>query len=88
MPGYSRASGGRGGTIKRQWALLKLLKAGGGTIAELADLLGVHDKTVRRDLDILQDVGFPVYNEDEDEDENKKRPLYGGVWRMVDRKIV
>lgn len=85
----AKASIGRGTTIKRQWALLKILKAEGGTIAELAKTLNCDDKTIRRDLNILQDVGFAVYNEDEgDVDAGVGKKAWLGTWRLVDRRII
>lgn len=82
----SKGDNGRGGGFRRQWALLKLLKAGGGTVSELAAKLNVHNKTIRRDINVLQEVGIPVYNKDEDlEGENR---FYGGTWRLVDRRII
>lgn len=48
--------------LVRQWVLLKTLAARryGATVAELAQELGVHEKTIRRDLIVFQEVGFPL----------------------------
>lgn len=52
----------RGSSLVRQWILLKTLasRAGGATLAELADELEVSSKTIRRDLTVFLDGGFPI----------------------------
>ena len=49
-------------TLARQWRLLKLLTFApkGFTIKELVAVLGMSEKTVRRDLAFLKEVGFDV----------------------------
>jgi predicted DNA-binding transcriptional regulator YafY len=49
-------------TLARQWRLLKLLAFApkGFTIKELMAVLGMSEKTVRRDLAFLKEVGFDV----------------------------
>lgn len=48
--------------LLRQWTLLKALSSrpGGATVRELVRELGVSEKTVRRDLETFQRVGFPL----------------------------
>jgi proteasome accessory factor B len=48
--------------LLRQWQLLAALsaRAGGGTVAEFAKEHGVDQKTIRRDLVVLRNAGFPV----------------------------
>lgn len=48
--------------LLRQWTLLKALSSrpGGATVRELVRALGVSEKTVRRDLETFQRVGFPL----------------------------
>lgn len=48
--------------LVRQWLLVKQLSAAnvGKTVAELADELEVNAKTIRRDLAVFRDAGFPV----------------------------
>ncbi|MCA9054407.1 MAG: transcriptional regulator, partial [Planctomycetaceae bacterium] len=48
--------------LERQWTILRTLSARryGATVKELAAEFGVGDKTIRRDLSLLQDLGFPV----------------------------
>ena len=52
----------------RQWILLKTLctKRYGVTVKELAKELSVGEKTIRRDLDTFQTVGFPLQETVED----------------------
>lgn len=44
----------------RQWRVLVTLRQGPRTLRELAQLLDVHPRTVRRDLYALQRVPLPV----------------------------
>lgn len=48
--------------LERQWTILQTLSARryGSTVRELADEHGVSLKTIRRDLILLQNLGFPV----------------------------
>jgi predicted DNA-binding transcriptional regulator YafY len=66
----------RGELILRQWNLLKMLQTRGEGVSlrDIADVLGVSERTVQRDFEILQELGFPIAF---DEDECGKR-----FWRM------
>ncbi len=66
----------RGDQLLRQWTLLKALQTRGEGIplARLADDLGVSERTIQRDFEILQELGFPI---DHVEDEYGKR-----YWKM------
>jgi len=66
----------RGELILRQWNLLKMLQTRGEGIPlrDLADEFGVSERTVQRDFEVLQELGFPIEHED---DEYGKR-----FWRM------
>ena len=48
--------------LVRQWILLRTLSARryGATVKELAEEMGVSDKTIRRDLETFQQAGFPL----------------------------
>ena len=48
--------------LERQWTILRTLAARryGATVRELAEEHGVSQKTIRRDLTLLRDMGFPV----------------------------
>ncbi len=49
-------------TLFRQWLLLKAISAAEGhaTVKSLVSQTGVSEKTIRRDLELLRKVGFPV----------------------------
>ena len=61
--------------LVRQWLLLRTLSAWrhGATIRELADELEVSEKTIRRDLETFQQVGFPLCEVTEDHNRKKYR---------------
>lgn len=48
--------------LERQLTILQTLSARrfGATVRELADELEVSQKTIRRDLKLLEDLGFPI----------------------------
>jgi len=49
----------------RQWTLLQTLaRSRDATIATLAADLAVSTRTIRRDLNALQEAGFPIYDDD------------------------
>jgi predicted DNA-binding transcriptional regulator YafY len=58
----------RGNQITRQWRILRLLEGskGGLRAREIHEALGgsMHERTVFRDLEQLQEAGFPLYEED------------------------
>lgn len=65
----------RNAEVIRQWKILKTVEAGRHTTTQaLADALGVTERTIRRDVEALQEAGFPLYDERED---GRK------VWRLV-----
>ena len=51
-----------GSPLVRQWVLLRTLSARhyGASVEELAEELSVSGKTIRRDLQIFQQAGFPL----------------------------
>lgn len=55
----------RNAEVVRQWTILREIEASrlGATIDELARLTHVCTRTTRRDLDALQEAGFPIYDE-------------------------
>ncbi len=66
----------RNAEVIRQWKILKRIEAGRYTTAQdLADEHGVTERTIRRDIEALQEAGFPLYDE---RNEGRK------VWRLID----
>jgi predicted DNA-binding transcriptional regulator YafY len=55
----------RGDQLARQWRILRLIESShtGLTVAEIADHEEVSLRTAYRDLEALQDAGFPLYCE-------------------------
>jgi len=55
----------RNAEVVRQWTVLREIEASrlGATIDELASLTDVCTRTTRRDLDALQEAGFPIRDE-------------------------
>ena len=51
--------------LVRQWLLLKTLSSRryGVTVRDMAQEMGVNEKTIRRDLQVFRDVGFPLEEE-------------------------
>jgi predicted DNA-binding transcriptional regulator YafY len=66
----------RNAEVIRQWRILKTIEAGRYTTAlDLAEEHGVTERTIRRDIEALQDAGFPLYD---DRVDGRK------VWRLVE----
>jgi predicted DNA-binding transcriptional regulator YafY len=66
----------RNAEVIRQWKILKRIEAGRYTTAQdLAEEHDVTERTIRRDIEALQEAGFPLY--DERSDGHK-------VWRLVE----
>jgi predicted DNA-binding transcriptional regulator YafY len=66
----------RNAEVIRQWKILKRIEAGRHTgTRDLAEEHGVTERTIRRDLEALQEAGFPLYDERVD---GKK------VWRLIE----
>ena len=66
----------RNAEVIRQWKILKTIEAGRYTTAgDLADEHDVTERTIRRDIEALQEAGFPLYD---DRVDGRK------VWRLVD----
>lgn len=68
----------RGAQLARQWRLLQLLdRPQGVTVEDAADALGCAVRTIWRDLRVLEDAGFPIY--DEPAPDGRR-----GLWRVED----
>ena len=66
----------RNAEVIRQWKILKTIEVGRFTSAgKLAAAYGVTERTIRRDIEALQEAGFPLYD-----------ARAGGkkVWRLVE----
>lgn len=54
----------RNGEVIRQWRLLREIEGSRGvSIRRMAEIAGVTTRTIRRDLDALQEAGFALYDE-------------------------
>jgi predicted DNA-binding transcriptional regulator YafY len=71
--------------VIRQWKVLHALESSrhGVTIDALADDLDVTTRTIRRDLAALQEAGFPLYDEHDDEGRARWR-LDGQVLKGIE----
>ena len=66
----------RNAEVIRQWKILKTIEAGRYTTApDMAREHGVTERTIRRDIEALQEAGFPLYD---DRVDGRK------VWRLVE----
>jgi predicted DNA-binding transcriptional regulator YafY len=74
----------RNAEVIRQWQILREVESRrtGVTIHELADLVNVTTRTIRRDLHALQEAGFAIYDEGE-ENETKRWRLDTQSFRSV-----
>jgi predicted DNA-binding transcriptional regulator YafY len=74
----------RNAEVIRQWTILREIETRrtGVTIHELARDVGVSTRTIRRDLQALQEAGFAVYDEG-GENETKRWRLDGAPFRAV-----
>ena len=62
--------------VIREWRVLRELEGRvGKTLDELASIAGVSMRTIRRDLDVLQEAGFPIIDQRTDS---------GRRWRVCD----
>ena len=71
--------------VIRQWRLLHALESSrhGATIPALADDLDVTTRTIRRDLAALQEAGFPLFDDRDDEGRSRWR-LEGQVLKGLE----
>lgn len=75
----------RNAEVIRQWQILRQVESAraGVTIHELADHSGVTTRTIRRDLQALQEAGFAIYDEGEEHD-TKRWKLDAAPFRSVE----
>ena len=69
----------RNAEVIRQWAILREIERarGGATIDQLASQCGVTTRTIRRDLQALEEAGFPLYD-DRSRDDGRTRWMIRG----------
>ena len=70
----------RNAEVIRQWTILREIeraRAAGVTIDELAALCDVTTRTIRRDLQALEEAGFPLFD-DQSRDDGKTRWMVNG----------
>lgn len=74
----------RNAEVIRQWQILRHVESHrtGVTIHELAEFTGVTTRTIRRDLQALQEAGFAIFDEGE-ENETKRWKLDSQPFRGV-----
>ena len=75
----------RNAEVIRQWQILREIETRrvGVTIHELAAEVGVSTRTIRRDLQALQEAGFAVYDEG-GEQETKRWRVEGSPFKAVE----
>src|SRR6185369_17579767 len=70
----------RNAEVIRQWSVLREIersRSAGVTIDELATQNGVTTRTIRRDLQALEEAGFPIYD-DRSQDDGRTRWTING----------
>ncbi len=70
----------------RQWTILRAIersRTGGVTIDELAADCGVTTRTIRRDLQALEEAGFPIYDDRSHDDGRTRWVINGQAFRTV-----
>jgi predicted DNA-binding transcriptional regulator YafY len=70
----------RNAEVIRQWNVLREIersRSSGVTIDDLASLCGVTTRTIRRDLQALEEAGFPIYD-DRSRDDGRTRWVVNG----------
>lgn len=74
----------RNAEVIRQWQILRAIESSrtGVTIHDLAGLADVTTRTIRRDLQALQEAGFAVFDEGE-ENETKRWKLHAQPFRAL-----
>jgi predicted DNA-binding transcriptional regulator YafY len=73
----------RNAEVIRQWTILRQIERapGGVTIDELASLCGVTTRTIRRDLQALEEAGFPLYDDRSLDDGRTRWVMNGQAFR-------
>jgi len=76
----------RNAEVIRQWTILRAIehaRGGGVTIDDLSSQCGVTTRTIRRDLQALQEAGFPLYDDRSHDDGRTRWAINGQAFRVV-----
>jgi predicted DNA-binding transcriptional regulator YafY len=76
----------RNAEVIRQWTILREIeraRGAGVTIDQLASLGGVTTRTIRRDLQALEEAGFPLFDDRSHDDGRTRWALNGQAFRGV-----
>jgi predicted DNA-binding transcriptional regulator YafY len=74
----------RNAEVIRQWTILRGIetaRGGGVTIDELATQCGVTTRTIRRDLQALEEAGFPLYDDKSGDDGRTRWRVNGQAFK-------
>jgi predicted DNA-binding transcriptional regulator YafY len=74
----------RNAEVIRQWTILREIeraRGAGVTIDELADLCGVTTRTIRRDLQALEEAGFPLFDDRAGDDGRTRWKVSGQAFK-------
>jgi predicted DNA-binding transcriptional regulator YafY len=74
----------RNAEVIRQWTILREIERSrltGVTIDDLASLCGVTTRTIRRDLQALEEAGFPLYDNNAHDDRRTRWAINGQAFR-------
>jgi predicted DNA-binding transcriptional regulator YafY len=76
----------RNAEVIRQWTILREIeraRGGGVTIDDLASRCGVTTRTIRRDLQALEEAGFPLYDDRSHDDGRTRWAINGQAFRAI-----
>ncbi len=76
----------RNAEVIRQWTILREIertRGAGVTIDDLASLSGVTTRTIRRDLQALEEAGFPLFDDRSHDDGRTRWAINGQAFRGV-----
>ena len=74
----------RNAEVIRQWTILREIeraRGAGATIDHLASLCGVTTRTIRRDLQALEEAGFPLYDDRSHDDGRTRWNINGQAFK-------
>src|SRR2546428_12898809 len=76
----------RNAEVIRQWTILREIeraRLAGVTIDDLASLCAVTTRTIRRDLQALEEAGFPLFDDRSGDDGRTRWRINGQAFRSV-----